>query len=258
MNRLRNNLNAIAIMWLRDMKHFTRSPARIIGSLTMPFLLMVSLGMGFGRMVIPGMPEGTSYLQFLVPGMVGMTVLFSGTFAGMSVLWDRQFGFLKEIMVAPVSRLAIVIGRLAGGVTLSVVQGILILLVSMVLGYRPPTAWSIILAVLPMLLISMIFISIGLIFASRMKDEQGFGLIMNFLIMPLFFLSGAFFPVSNLPGPIAFAARLDPLMYGIEALRAVLNGSSYMAYGTAMTVTATIAGVLALAGAWFFETSESI
>ncbi|MEK6795988.1 MAG: ABC transporter permease [Spirochaetota bacterium] len=248
---------AIAILWLRDMKRFFRSPSRIIGNIVIPFFLLVSIGAGFGRAMIPGIKEGTTYLGFLVPGMLGMTMLFSGMFSGLSVLWDRQFGFLKEIMVAPVSRVAIVIGRIVSGATIGVFQAVMILIASQFLGFR----FS--LLVLPaavgfMMLISFIFTSIGLIFASRMKDEQGFGLVMNFLIMPVLFLSGAFAPITNLPSWVQVASFADPLTYGIEGLRALLIGSSAIPIFLCAMVCTVSAVVLVLIAAWAFETSEVV
>lgn len=244
-------------MWLRDMKRFFRSPSRIIGNIVIPFFLLVSIGAGFGRAMIPGIAAGTTYLGFLVPGMLGMTMLFSGMFSGLSVLWDRQFGFLKEIMVAPVSRVAIVIGRIVSGATIGVFQALMILVASQFLGFRF-SLWVIPAAVGFMMLISFIFTAIGLIFASRMKDEQGFGLVMNFLIMPLLFLSGAFAPIANLPAWVRAVTYADPLMYGIEGMRALIIGSSSVPLGICVLVCTISAAVLVLAAAWAFETSEVV
>ncbi len=250
-------LNVIFVLWLRDMKRFVRAPSRIIGNITLPFFMLVALGAGFGRMPIPGM-QSPNYLSFLVPGMVGMTILFSGVFSGMSVLWDRQYGFLKEIMVAPVPRVAIVIGRIASGSTTGVIQATVIALFATALGFVLPSPVKFALAVVFMVLISIIFTGIGLIFASRMKDEQGFGLIMNFLVLPFLFLSGAFAPISNLPAWVRAISCIDPLTYGIEGLRAVLLGSSAIALPVSFAVCAACAVLLILTGAWFFETSEAV
>lgn len=247
----------IFILWLRDMKRFMRSPSRIVGSITLPLLTLVALGAGFGRMPIPGM-NSPNYLSFLVPGMVGMTILFGGVFSGMSVLWDRQYGFLKEIMVAPVPRVAIVIGRIASGSTTGVIQATVIALVSSFLGFTLPSVPGFMLALVFMIFISVIFTGIGLVFASRMKDEQGFGLIMNFLILPFLFLSGAFAPINNLPAWVRTLSYIDPLTYGVEGLRAALLGASVISLALSFSVCAVCATLLVLVGAWFFETSEAV
>jgi ABC-2 type transport system permease protein len=252
-----STLGVIFILWLRDMKRFSRSPSRIIGSITIPLLMLVGLGAGFGRMPIPGM-NSPNYLSFLVPGMLGMTILFSGIFSGMSVLWDRQYGFLKEIMVAPVPRAAIVIGRIASGSTTGILQATAVALVASALGFALPSVLGFCLALVFMVFISVIFTGIGLIFASRMKDEQGFGLIMNFLVLPFLFLSGAFAPVGNLPGWVRVISFLDPLTYGIEGIRAGMLGTSVIPLPLCLAVCTGCAIILILAGAWFFETSEAV
>jgi ABC-2 type transport system permease protein len=250
-------IRVIFILWLRDMKRFMRSPSRIVGSITLPLLTLVALGAGFGRMPIPGL-QSPNYLSFLLPGMVGMTILFGGVFSGMSVLWDRQYGFLKEIMVAPVPRVTIVIGRIASGSTTGVIQATVIAIVATALGVALPSFAGFALALVFMVLISVIFTGIGLIFASRMKDEQGFGLIMNFLILPFLFLSGSFAPIANLPSWVRAISFIDPLTYGVEGLRASLLGSSMIALPLCLAVCLVFAAVLVLLGAWFFETSEAV
>jgi ABC-2 type transport system permease protein len=245
------------ILWLRDMKRLIRSPSRIIGSITLPLLTLIALGAGFGRMPIPGL-QSPDYLSFLVPGMIGMTILFGGTFSGMSVLWDRQYGFLKEIMVAPVPRVVIVIGRIASGSTTGIIQATVIALAATLFGFVFPSPMRFALALIFMVLISVIFTGLGLIFASRMKDEQGFGLIMNFLIMPFLFLSGAFAPIGNLPPAIRMLSRIDPLTYGVEGLRAALLGTASVPLPVSLAVCMGGAVVLIALGAWFFETSEAV
>ena len=156
---------AIYVLWLREMTRFARAKSRVIGTLAMPLFFMAFLGFGFSRAQLPNLPPGINYIQFLVPGIVGMTLLFSSTFTGISVLWDREFGFLKEIMVAPVSRVSIVLGRIAGGATTSLIQGVAILLLSIPLGFGVPGVAAILLAALVMLLISVTFIGLGLVVA---------------------------------------------------------------------------------------------
>jgi len=217
---------AIYVLWLREMLKFFRAKSRMIGAVAMPVFMLVFLGFGFRRVEIPGLPDTISYLQYLVPGILGMTLLFTGAFVGMSVLMDRQFGFLKEIMVTPASRISIVLGRIAGGATTSIIQALLMMFLAVLLGFTLPGLPAIVLATGIMLLISVIFISIGLILSSVMKDIHGFNTMINFIVFPLFLLSGALFPVSNLPPPIRVFSYLDPLTYGVDALRGILIGYS--------------------------------
>jgi len=222
-----NNFQAIYIMWLREMKRFLRSKSRVIGSLMVPFFFLIFMGFGFkSNFDLPGMPQGTSYINFLVPGIIGMTMLFTSTFAGISVLWDKEFGFLKEIMVAPVRRSAVVLGRIAGGVTTSLIQGILILIISLFMGFQVMSFFGLLLAFLFMLLISVGFIGFGIAIASKMRDIHGFSLIMQFIVFPIFILSGTFFPLANLPRWLVPISYIDPLTYGVDGLRASLIGFS--------------------------------
>jgi ABC-2 type transport system permease protein len=249
---------AIYVLWLREMKKFVRAKSRVVGTIGMPLFLLAFLGLGFRRMDVPGMPAGIDYVQFLVPGMVGMALIFSATFAGISVLWDREFGFLKEIMVTPTSRVSIVLGRVAGGSTTSLIQGVMILVLSLLIGFRIPGLIPVLLSLVYMVLIAVTFISIGLIFASNMKDVHGFNLIMNFVVFPLFLLSGALFPVENLPGPVRVLAYLDPLTYGVDGLRSVLIGASAFPPLVDLGALCGFAAVFVLLGAYFFEKSDAV
>lgn len=244
---------AIYVLWLREMTRFVRAKSRVIGTLGMPLFFMAFLGFGFSRAELPNLPEGVDYIQFLVPGIVGMTLLFSSTFTGISVLWDREFGFLKEIMVAPVSRVSIVLGRIAGGATTSLIQGAAILLLSIPLGFSIRGAAEVLVATLFMLLISVIFISLGLVFASNMKDIHGFNMITNFIVFPLFLLSGALFPVGNLPAEVQVLAYLDPLTYGVDGLRGALLGLSSFPLALDLAVLALASLLMVALGAFFFE-----
>jgi ABC-2 type transport system permease protein len=250
------NLPAIYILWLREMKRTWRAKSRVIGTLIMPLFFLAFLGFGFRRAVIPGIPAEVNYGSFLTPGIIGMTMLFTSMFAGISVLWDKEFGFLKEIMVTPVSRTSIVLGRIAGGATSSLVQGTMILLLSTLLGFKIPNIASFFLALVLMCLISFTFIGLGLIFASRMKDIQGFSLIMNFVIFPLFFLSGALYPLDELPRWLNILAYLDPLTYGVDGLRAVLLGASKFSLLLDFGVIAIACVFLVMLGSYLFERSE--
>jgi ABC-2 type transport system permease protein len=209
-------------------------------------------------MPVPGMGGGGGYIGFLAPGIIGMTLLFSSSMQGLSVLWDREFGFLKEIMVAPVSRVSLVLGRIAGGTTTSMIQGLLIFAASLVIGFKIPGPAALAASLLFMLLIAFTFIGLGLIFASRMKDMQGFGIIMNFIIFPFFFLSGALTPLENFPWVIRALSYADPLTYGVDGLRAVMLGTSSLPVMVDLLVMIGFSLVMLALGAYFFEKSEGI
>lgn len=219
-------LQAIHVMWLREMLRFIRAPSRVIGSLAMPLLFLAFLGAGL-RGTAPGVsPEG-DYLTFLAPGMMGMTLLMGSVFSGLHVLWDRQFGFLREIMVTPVSRLSILLGRIAGGMTMAVLQGTLVCVGALLLGADlNPDALDILVTAVTMALIGVAFVSVGLVFASVLDDFHGFSLIVNFFVFPIFFLSGALFPVDRLPGWLRPICLADPLTYGVDLLRGALTGAA--------------------------------
>ncbi|MDO8871168.1 MAG: ABC transporter permease, partial [Methanoregula sp.] len=204
----------------------------------------------------PGLPPEIGYLQYLVPGIVGMTLLFTGAFTGMSVLMDRQFGFLKEIMVTPVSRISIVLGRIAGGATTSIIQALMMLFLSIFIGFALPSLLMIAASVVIMLLISVIFICIGLILSSVMKDIHGFNTMTNFIIFPLFLLSGALFPVGNLPVAIRFFSYLDPLTYGVDALRGVLIGYSVFNIYLDLAILIVTSAILVCTSAYCFNKGE--
>ena len=252
---MRLDLYAIYSIWLREMLRFVRLRSRLIGSLGAPFFFLAFMGVGFNTRGA-GLPEGVDYISFLTPGIIGMTLLFSATFTGLSVLWDREFGFLKEIMVAPVSRIAIILGRTAGGATTSIIQSMIILIAGSLMGMKIKGFEGFLISFVFMVLIAATFIGMGLAFASKMKDMSGFSLIMNFLIFPLFFLSGALFPIERFPPAVKTLAYLDPLTYGVDGLRYSLLGVSELSpVLDLMCLAASCVAMLGL-GAYLFETSE--
>lgn len=254
---MKQDLYAIYSIWLREMLRFFRLKSRLVGSVASPFFFLAFLGMGFGSAAaMPGIPQGVGYVSFLTPGIIGMTLLFSSTFAGLSVLWDREFGFLKEIMVAPVSRIAIVLGRTAGGVTTAIIQALIILLSGILLGMTAPGLTGLLLSLIFMVLIASTFIGLGLAFASKMEDMSGFSLIMNFLIFPLFFLSGALFPLDRFPQAIKILAYINPLTYGVDGLRYSLIGASAFSPALDFAVLAVSCTAILGLGAYLFEISE--
>ncbi len=253
-----SELKSIYVMWLRAMKRFFRAKSQVVGTIIMPLFFLFSFGFGFSGLQIPGVSEGVMYLSFLVPGIIGMGLMFRSTMVGFSVLWDREFGFLKEIMVAPVKRVSLVIGRLLGGVTTSLMQGILILVITLFIGFTIPSISSFFMMLLFMVLISSTFIGLGLIFASLIKDTQGFGLIMNIIILPFFFLSGTFYPISNLPQFAQVFSYIDPLTFGVDGLRGVLIGVSALPVFIDVLVLLIISIAMVLIGAILFDRSESV
>jgi ABC-2 type transport system permease protein len=247
-------MSAIYILWLREMKRYFRSRVQILASLGQPILYLVVLGFGLGP-VFQRAGSG-SYLQFVAPGVIGMTVLFSSIFSGLGILWDRQFGFLKETLVAPVPRLQIMIGRTLGGATVAVVQGLLVTVVCVIAGFRPVNLAAIPLALGFMMLIATVFAGLGVAVGSSLQDMQGFQLIMNFMVMPIFFLSGALFPLDGLPKALAIATMVDPLSYGVDGMRAVLLGHAHYGALIDFQVLAVIAAVFIVFGAYRFSQIE--
>ena len=243
-------MNTIYILWLRQIKRYLRSRARIVGSLGQPILFLIALGFGFGP--IYAKAGGGNYLQFLAPGVVAMGILFTAVFSGIEIIWDRQFGFLKETLVAPVPRLHIMIGRTLGGATVAVLQGVIVFAITLLVGFRPENYLLIPVAFLVMFLIALLFTALGTGIACLLEDFQGFQLIMNFLVMPLFFLSGSLFPLEGVPTGIAIVARLDPLTYGIDALRGTLLGMSQFGMGMDFLVLGGITAVLLIIGSQLF------
>ena len=244
-------MKKIYILWLRQLKRYIRSKSRIVGSLAQPLLFLLALGYGFGS-VFQKAGEG-SYIDFLVPGIIGMSIIFTAVFTGIEIIWDRQFGFLKEIMVAPMSRINIMIGRTLGGATVATIQGTIVFILSFALGFHPVSWLGIIPAIFIMFLIAVLFTSLGTMIASLLDDMQGFQLIMNFLIMPLFFLSGALFPLAGLPAGLAIVARIDPLSYGVDALRQVLTNTGFYGLGVDIIVLSAFTVLFVGLGSYFFR-----
>lgn len=241
------NLRAAYAIWLRDIIRYKRDRYRLVSSLAQPVLFLFVFGNGLARGLSinvrgGGGPAG-GYVAFIYPGIIGMTLLFTSIFTAISIVWDREFGFLKEVMVAPISRSAVAIGKALGGSTVALIQGTFVLLLAPVLGLRlsPLT----ILAVIPvMLLIAFSLTSMGIVVAARMETMEGFQMIVNFLVMPLFVLSGAMFPLNRLPEWLRFLTRVDPLTYGVDALRGLILGPGLAQFSLAFDL-----GVMALFGA---------
>ena len=214
-------LKAIYMLWLRDLKRYWYDKVRIIASLGQPLLFLFVLGTALSPS-FQG-PGGMKFSEFIFPGIIAMTVLFTSIFSAISIVWDREFGFLKEVLVAPVSRWAIVIGKAAGGATVAVLQGCLMLILAPLVGIAL-TPFIITCSIIGMFFIALAMTGLGILIAARMKEMEGFQMVVNFLIMPIFFLSGALFPLDRLPEWLTILTRLDPLTYGVDLLRAMIIG----------------------------------
>jgi ABC-2 type transport system permease protein len=244
-------MNVIYMLWLRQLKRYARSRARVVGSLGQPLLFLVALGFGFGP-VFQRAGQG-NYIQFLAPGVIAMTILFTAIFSGMELIWDRQFGFLKETLVAPVPRVTIMIGRTLGGATGAMVQGLVVAIICGVAGFRLAGASAIPGGILFMALIAVMFTALGTAVASVLEDFQGFQMVMNFLVMPIFFLSGALFPLGGLPPLMSAITSVDPLSYGVDGLRSALTGASHFGVPTDLFVLTMLSIATLLAGSYLFS-----
>lgn len=242
---------AVFILWLRQLKRYMRSRARIVAALAQPLLYLATFGFGFAS-VFAAAGRG-DYFQFLTPGIVGMSIIFTSIFSGMSILWDRQFGFLKEILVAPVSRLSVMVGCVLGGATTATLQGIIVLGISMAMGFHLQN-WMVLIPTLAvMATIAILFSALGTLFGALINDFQAFQLIMNFLVMPIFFLSGALYPLQNLPGALSVITSLDPLAYGVDGLRTTLIGVSHFGLALDASVLVLAATVILFTGSRLFS-----
>lgn len=234
-------LEGIYTIWLRENKRFVRYRSRILTSVVTPLLWLLIFGTGLGSAIRFGGGSG-GYQAFIFPGIIGQTVLFTAVFSGVSVIIDRQYGFLKEILVAPISRPSIVFGKALGISTTALIQGMILLLLSFVVGITM-TPMMFIMSTVVILLISLGLAGLGLLIASFTDSMEGFNLILSFIVLPIFLLSGALFPVTNLPTWLQVAVYLDPLTYGVDALRAIILNSSVLP----LYVDVAVVGVFAIA-----------
>jgi ABC-2 type transport system permease protein len=249
----------------RELLRFVQERSRILSSFAMPLLFLVIFGAGFSR-TIGTMAPGVDFVQFIYPGIIAMTVLMNSVMSGLSVVWDREFGFLKEILVAPLGRTGIVFGKAIGSATVAMMQGGVMLLLAPLVGVKVTPL--LVIQLIPVLIIISVSLSgLGVLVASRMRSQQGFQLIVQLIIMPLIFLSGVFFPVNNVPGWLAAFSKANPLTYGVDAIRQLfLAGSSGMTgvtvFGHTMTalqdvvVVGFVGTILLLLAAWSFGKQE--
>jgi ABC-2 type transport system permease protein len=240
---------AVTSLWWREVVRFVRQPSRLVGALGQPVVFWLLLGAGLSASFRPpGAPPESGYLAYLYPGILALVLLFTAIFATISVVEDRRAGFLQGVLVAPVSRGAIVLGQALGGTTLAVLQGILFLVLAPVAGLTlgPGRALA---AIGVMGVVAFGLVNLGLVIAWRMESTQGFHAIMNLVLLPIWILSGAFFPATGVPAPLGWVMRLDPLTYGLAALRACLDPSAAAlpALAPSLAVSVGFAGLAWLA-----------
>jgi len=248
-------MSTIYVLWLRQVKKYFRARSRIIGALGQPLLFLLVFGFGFGP--IFQRAGAGDYIQFLGPGIMMMSVLFTAVFSGIDLIWDRQFGFLKETMVAPVSRMEIMIGKTLGGATVASFQGLIVFILTLIIGFRPHDWLMLPVAAVFVFVVAILFTSLGIAIASRIEDMQGFQLIMNFLVMPIFFLSGALFPLQGIPRVLEVIAKIDPLTYGIDGIRGVLINGNNFSITTDLLIVVAVAAALLGIGSYLFEKIQS-
>jgi ABC-2 type transport system permease protein len=227
-------MDVIYILWLRQMKRYFRSRSRVLGAIGQPILFLLALGYGIGS-VYKKAGQG-NYIEFLVPGIIIQTLLFSGVFWGIQILFDKRFGFLKEMLVAPVSRLRILLGNALGGSTIALMQGIMVFIIASILGFRPHDWLLLPVALILMIILSITLTSFGAGIASMVEDFQGFQGINNFLIFPLFFLSGALYPLTSAPDWLKFLGYINPLSYSVDALRWALINQHHFSLAVDLSV----------------------
>lgn len=247
-------MGAIYVMWIRQLKKYWRSRARMIGLLGQPLIFFLAFSFGFGP-IFEKAGQG-NYMEFLAPGIIAMSILFTAMFSGIEVIWDRQFGFLKETLVSPVSRANIMIGRTLGGATVAFLQGCVVFLITIIAGFRPTNLAEIPITLVFMFLTAVLFTAFGTALASKLEDMQAFPLIMNFIIMPLFFLSGALFPIDSLPDSIKLITMVNPLSYGVDGIRGTLTGVSHLGLFADINILVFATIIITLIGIYLFSKIE--
>ncbi|SRR5579885_711172 len=215
-------LRVVYAIWLREVKLFLREPTRLIGMVSQPLLYLLIVGQGIASgLTLNEAPGGVGYLLFIYPGIIGMSVLFTSMFSAISIIWDREFGFLKEVLVSPAPRWAVALGKVFGGSTVAMLQAVILIVLAPFVGLVP-SPLTVLELLLLCFLISCAITGLGVAIAARMRSMQGFQMVMNFLVMPMYFLSGAMFPVATAPTWMQWLMRVDPLTYGVAALRGVV------------------------------------
>lgn len=246
--------NAIYVIVAREFKKFVRERSRLVSAIARPLVWLFLVGAGMSRLVPP--VNGVSYMQFIFPGILGMTILFSSMFSSISIIWDKEFGFMKEILVAPVSRLTIVVGKALSGSIVSTLQAVIVLLLFPLLGLKLGVT-DIISAVFICMLVSFSVSAFGIVIATFYESYESFSAIMNFIIMPMFFLSGAMYPVKLLPEALRFAAKFNPLTYGVDALKHVISPLAHGPMSPDFSIAADLAVIVALSVIFVFAGAKA-
>lgn len=250
-------IRGLYTLWLREIKRYVRDRTRLVGSIVQPLLWLVIFGVGIGKTVGGSNLPGISYQELIFPGIIGQTLLFTSMFMGISVIWDKEFGFMKEILVAPISRFSIFLGKMIGDSTDALIQGSIVVILGLALGIK--ISLGAFLAAVPiMLLITFGLTSLGLTIASFMGSLESYGAVQSFVNLPMFFLSGALFQLSLLPTWMQTLSKANPLTYGVDALRTVFLGDSWKPYQVAsLWIDVLIVGIFALimivVGTWAFS-----
>jgi len=258
-----NFFRSVWVIAYREFLRFVQDRPRMFSSFTMPLLFLIIFGAGFGRLIGQMMP-GVDYIQFMYPGILAMTVLMTSVMSGVSIVWDREFGFLKEVLVSPLSRSGVLVGKAIGAAAIAIIQGVIMLVLAPILNV--PIDLGTVLALLPLLLIlSSTLSGLGLLIGARMRSQQGFQILMQLVIFPMMFLSGIFFPISGVATWLEVLSKLNPVTYGIDAIRQVFLGTEVAGvtvFGHTMSivdsaiVVAVFGIVLMLAAIWSFNRQE--
>ena len=253
----------IWVIAYRELLRFVQDRPRLFSSFSMPIIFLVIFGAGFGRLIGQMMP-GVNYIQFMYPGIIAMTVLMTSVMSGVSIVWDREFGFLKEVLVSPLSRSGVLAGKAVGAATIAIIQGAIMLVLAPIVNV--PIKLGTVLALLPLLLILSLALSgLGLLIGSRMRSQQGFQIVMQLVIFPMMFLSGIFFPISGVDTWLEVLSKFNPVTYGIDAIRQVFLGTEVAGvtvFGHTMgivdsAIVVAMVGVVFLATAiWVFNKQE--
>lgn len=213
----------IWVIAYRELLRFVQDRPRMLSSFSMPIIFLIIFGAGFGRLIGQMMP-GVDYIQFMYPGILAMTVLMTSVMSGVSIVWDREFGFLKEVLVSPLSRSGVLAGKAVGAATIAIIQGAIMLVLAPIVNV--PINLGTVLALLPLLLVLSLALSgLGLLIGARMRSQQGFQIVMQLVIFPIMFLSGIFFPISGVAPWLEVLSKLNPVTYGIDAIRQVFLGT---------------------------------
>ena len=256
MTSTRIYFDKIYALWLREVKVFFREKSRLVASTFTPLLWLFVIGTGFGSST-PITSNSINYQQFIFPGIICMSVVFSSVFFGAYIIWDRKFDFLKSVMVAPVSRSTIFTGKAFGGMTNSLIQAAILLAVGLIIGVQfSPLA--LIQTIVIILLLAFALTSLGLILGSYMTSLEGFQMIVSFVVFPLFFLSGALFPIDKLPQWLSILTTIDPVTYGVDALRNIILGIGSHSLGLDLIILVLYTCGLGALGTYSFRRMKAV